>query len=467
MTAVWSPQLGPQADAISATWCDELFFGGARGGGKSDFLLGDYLQDVEKYQSHWQGILFRRTFPELDEIIRRSHEIYPQTGAQWLEGKARWQWPNGARLKFRQLERDIDAEKYRGHQYPWIAFDELDSFPSPVPYFRLRACNRWAGMPIPTKRMRSAGNPGGVGSGWIKALFIDHNILGFSPRQDPATGRWIMFIPSKLSDNRILMENDPNYINSLRGVGSPALVKAWLEGDFSVIVGAYFDIGPQHIVQPFAIPEHWTKFRAMDWGSMRPFCVLYMTLAGESLGQFPRNSLIVYREWYGASAPNVGLKMSVPDVARGILARTPSDEVISYTVCDPSMEQEDGGPSIAERMGNYGVPCFAGDNKRIPGWTQIRDRLTGEDGKPMLYFVGPACPNLVRTLPALQHDAIKAEDLDTEAEDHAADALRYGCMSRPYTPPLPKDPEPLRTLKDLTYGELKLLDKTGRSYQRI
>lgn len=455
MEAVWSPQIGPQTEAISATWCQELFFGGSRGGGKSDFLLGDFLQDVWEYANNWHGILFRRTHPELDEIIRRSHELFPETGAEWLEGKKRWKWPNGASLKFRHMENDRDAEHYRGHQYGWIGFDELDAFPSDGPYRKLRACNRWAAARIPTKRMRSAGNPGGAGHSWIKEMFIDQDPLGYTPWEDPETKRQMMFIPARVYDNKILMEKDPDYINALRGVGSPALVKAWLDGDFNAVVGSYFpEFGLKHIVQPFEIPAHWTRFRAIDWGSYRPFVVQWMTLSDGTLPQFPVNSIIVYREWYGGSKPNVGLKLTSKEVADGIKDRQERNEQIAYTVIDPAADKSEDGPSTMEKLGNYGIYCHKADNSRIVGWQQVRDRLRGEEGVPRLYIVGPACPNLVRTLPILQHDKVKPEDVDTESDDHCADTLRYGCVSRPYTPSLPPPDLPIRPLSKLTYEEV-------------
>ena len=119
------------------------------------------------------------------------------------------------------------------------------------------------------------------------------------------------------------------------------------------------------------------------------------------------------------------------------------------------MKQEDGGPSIAERMYRHSETLWRpGDNKRQPGWDQVRARLVGEDGKPMLY-VFSTCVHLIRTLPALQHDEAKPEDLDTDGEDHAADALRYGLMSRPYVRPKPKAAEPIKTLDKMTYRDVE------------
>ena len=140
---------------------------------------------------------------------------------------------------------------------------------------------------------------------------------------------------------------------------------------------------------------------------------------------------MVYREWYGCREPNVGLKMSVEEVAQGIADREIAER-ISFARADPQIFVQDGGPSMASRMQRAAhISWSPADNKRVPGWDQVRRRLIGEDSKPMLYVFSD-CVHLIRTLPILQHDLHNPEDVDTEAEDHAADALRYGCMSYPY-----------------------------------
>ena len=442
----WSPQPGPQADAIAADWCPELLYGGAAGGGKSDFLLGDYLQDVLRYGGAWQGVLFRRTVRELEELLSRAHHLYPATGAKWEATAQRWRWPNAAVLRLRYLDRDADATRYQGHAYTWIGWDELTQWATPFAYRYLRARLR-AATPVPTKRIRATANPGGVGHQWVKAMFIDPAPTGYTPIPDPATGTERLFIPSRLHDNRILVAADPGYEGRLRGLGSPELVRAWLDGDWTVVTGAYFPefSTARHVVPPRPLPRHWTRFRALDWGSAKPFAVLWSAVSDGTDPAFPPGALVVYREWYGMEPgrPDTGLRLPSDAVAAGILARETPDERIAYSVADPRMFGSDDGPSIAERMMRRGVALSRADNARvagagaISGWDQLRARLRGEDGVPGLFVFG-ACTHLIRTLPALQHDPARPEDLDTRGEDHAADALRYGCMSRPYQSPAPK-----------------------------
>jgi hypothetical protein len=247
------------------------------------------------------------------------------------------------------------------------------------------------------------------------------------------------------------------YIANLHQVGSEALVRAWLEGDWSVIDGAFFECwsNEKHILKPFAIPDGWLRFRSMDWGSASPFSVGWWAVVGNeyetSSVVLPKGALVRYREWYGAKKPNVGLKMDAEEVAKGIAERE-ADEHISYGVLDPSAFAADGGPSIAERMARAteGTVWFnRADNRRVGlrgamgGWDQVRARLKGDrdEGRPMLYAFS-TCRDFIRTLPALQHDPIRPEDVDTEGEDHAPDEARYACMSRPYAldePAKPKD----------------------------
>lgn len=455
---MWAPQPGPQTDAITATWCPEILYGGAAGGGKSDYLLGDYLQDVPTYGKAWSGVLFRRSYPELEELIKRSHDLYPSTGAEWREQKKEWQWPNGAILKMRYLERDRDATRYQGHQYAWIGWDELTQWPTLYAYRYLRARLRSA-EGVQTKRIRAAANPGGAGHQEVKAYFIDPAPGGFVPTVDVETGLERMFIPARLSDNRILVANDPEYENRLRGLGSAELVRAWLEGDWSVVEGAFFDCweSKRHVLRPFAIPSDWVRFRSADWGFAAPFSVGWWAVASDdyraenAYGEpivIPRGAMVRYREWYGASAPNVGLRLTAEQVAKGIKGHE-EGERITGGVLDPAAFAEDGGPSIAERMRREGVHFRPADNRRVGqrgamgGWDQVRSRLVGDDDERPMMFVFSTCVDTIRTLPVLQHDRSRPEDLDTSAEDHAADDVRYAAMSRPWVRATAKPAKPV------------------------
>lgn len=424
---IWRPQPGPQKALVSCP-IFEVFYGGARGGGKTDSMIGgDWPIHAQRYGKHAKGIFFRRELPQLEAAIERSKEIYYQLGAQWFEQKKTWVFPNGSALKFRPLERDSDAEKYQGHDYTRVYFEELTNYPDPKPVMKIKATLRSShGVPV---GFRATGNPGGPGHNWVKERYIDPNPEGYKVLKERGLKR--VFIPAKVQDNRILIDNDPDYVNRLQQSGSDNLVKAWLDGDWNIIDGAYFDCWNSNIIlDPFKIPENWQRFRSFDWGSAKPFSVGWWAIANDDYDDIPCGSLIRYREWYGKKEANIGLKMTAEGVRDGIIKRESKGEC-SYGVADPAIFSEDGGPSIAERM----MPLHwqPADNKRVAGrgrmggWDQMRQRMLGG----MIYCF-KTCYDSIRTIPVLQHDKNKPEDLDTDGEDHAADEWRYACMSRPW-----------------------------------
>lgn len=436
---IWRPQPGPQT-ALLACPVFEVFFGGARGGGKTDGVLGEWAVHANKYGPNAIGLMVRRTRVELSETFERAKAIFLPLGATFTTVPMRCVMPGGARLTFAYLERDADAEGYQGHSYTRVYVEEAGNFPSPAPILKLFATLRsGAGVPC---RIRLTGNPGGPGHQWVRSRYIDPAPLGWQVLRDEASGLERVYIPSRVGDNRHLGDD---YVARLKASGSPELVRAWLEGDWSVIAGAFFPefAAPKHVIPARPLPASWQRFRAMDWGSARPFSVGWYAVSDGSVAGIPRGALVRYREWYGMQPgkPNTGLRLTAEEVADGIKTREAGDVAGHMLgVADPAMFAEDGGPSIAERMNRRGVLWRPADNKRVPGhgamggWDQVRARLRGDGEKPAL-LIFDTCRELIRTLPALQHDSGRPEDVDTEGEDHAADELRYACMSRPYTPP--------------------------------
>lgn len=452
----WQPQPGPQTALLSCP-CDEIFFGGARGGGKTDAVLGEFAIHADQYRQRANGLMLRRSRTELKETIQRSLELYGKLGGVFNGTEKMWVMPGGGRLTFAYLDNAQDAQNYQGDSRTRVYVEEIGNFPDPDIVFKLRATLRSA-SDVPCKLI-STGNPGGPGHGWIKDRYIDPAPLGWQPiksmYKNPFTGKMVektrIYIPSRVTDNQFLGDD---YIANLQMIGDDKLVRAWLMGDFSAIAGAYFDCFSHdaHVVAPFEIPANWTRFRAMDWGSYRPFAVGWFAVSDGMVAGIPKGALVLYREWYGGSGPNKGLKMTSEAVADGIAARQIKGERIAYSVCDPSMYIEDGGPSIAESMARKGIQFRAADNSRVAGWTEVRGRFIGEE-KPMLYLFS-TCTNTIRTLPILQHDDKKPEDIDTEGDDHCADMLRYGCMSRPWVRTLPPRREDIKGIESLTLNTL-------------
>jgi hypothetical protein len=432
---IWEPQPGPQLAFVESR-VFEVVYGGARGGGKTDAALGDFALHARRWGPGARGLMVRRARVALEPTLERARAIYGPEGATWQEAKSRFVWPNGAVLYLRYLANDADADLYQGHSYSRVYVEELTQFPDPRPVDKLKATLRSpAGA---TCGFRATCNPGGAGHAWVKARYIDPG--PFEVIFEDGLDR--TFIPARLADNPALLAGDPGYVARLRQSGSAQLVRAWLEGDWSVVEGAFFDkwSAARNIVAPFAVPPAWTRFRAFDWGSARPFSAGWWAVASDPwpAGQIvvPRGALVRYREWYGSNGkPNQGLRLTAEEVAVGILARE-AGEAIAYGVADPSIFREDGGPSIAERMRRGGVAFRPADNTRVgkagalSGWDQLCARIAGDEAGPML-VVFETCRDFIRTVPVLQHDPARPEDLDTAAEDHVADEARYACMSRP------------------------------------
>lgn len=452
---IWRPQEGPQTAFVHCP-VPEILFGGSRGGGKTDGVLGRFALKAAKYGRGVKGIMFRRELPQLDAAIVRSHEIFAPIGGAYKDSTKTWHFPNGAFMRFRHLDRDSDAEKYQGSDWTDLMVEEIQNFPSLKPIMKLKATLRSArGIPC---QMVATANPGGPGHLAVKKRYIDPAPMGWkviketSKILDPKSKKLIevaserIYIPSRVFDNKLLLKNDPGYIARLAETGSEEQVKAWLYGLWDVVDGAFFTEwdSTRHIVKQAALPAHWLRFRAGDWGSARPFCFLWIAIASEGHSlpcgtHIPRGAAVVYHEWYGVRLdnngeflPNQGLKMFAEEVGRCIRDLEAQQPPVQYGVLDPSAFREDGGPSIAERIyrGSDARAFFRrADNTRVPGrgamggWDQVRARLRGEDlggprRVPMLYVMD-SCVHLIRTLPMMQHDADNVEDLDSEGEDHA------------------------------------------------
>jgi hypothetical protein len=449
--AVWQAQPGPQTALITCP-IFECFYGGARGGGKTDGVLGEFIRHADNYGEHAIGIMFRRERTQLLETIERSRSMYLPLGCVFHEVDKVWRFPNGARLRFAYLERDADAEAYQGQSYTRVYCEELGTFPNEGPILKLMAVLRsGAGVPV---GFRATGNPGGSGHLWVKRRYIDPAPNGWRIIVDPHTRLERIYIPSRVTDNAYL---GPDYIQRLRASGSAELVRAWLEGDWNAIEGAFFhEWSIRNIVEPFTVPEEWIRFRSGDWGSASPFSIGWWTVVQDDFttpngAVLPRGALVRYREWYGADNPAAGgkgLKLTAEQVGDGIASREKHDPKLAYGVMDPSAFREDGGPSIMERLNARLIagglaPFRPADNTRvaasgshdrrgpISGWDAMRARIRGQGSRPMVYAF-ETCVASIRTIPVLQHDPNRAEDLDTESEDHAADDWRYACSSRPW-----------------------------------
>lgn len=419
---------GPQTQFLAASE-REVFYGGARGGGKSFALLADPLRYCTK-QKH-RALIIRRTMPELRDLINHSQQLYPKAypGAKWREQEKEWKFPSGARIEFGYAENLTDVLRYQGQSYTWIGIDELPQYANVDIYNFLRSSLRSVDPDIPVY-MRATGNPGNVGSLWVKNMFVDPAVPNTKFDIEIKTPLGVKkisrrFIPAKLQDNPYLMQTDDYYamLASLPEVQR----KQFLEGNWEAYEDSSFpEFNKEiHVIKPFDIPRNWMRFRTCDWGYSSPACCLWLAVDFD-------NNIFVYRELYTQRITADIFARKVLDAEQG--------EYIRYGVLDSSTwaRRGDIGPSIAETMILEGCkwrPSDRSPRSRVAGKLEIHKRLRPDEGTgyPSL-FILDNCVNLVRTLPMLPTDKNNPEDVDTHAEDHAYDALRYGCMSRPIHP---------------------------------
>jgi len=430
---------GPQTDFLSSSE-REVLYGGAAGGGKSYAMLADPLHGLNN--ANFSGLLVRHTTEELRELIQKSQELYPRAipGIKWSERKSQWISPRGGRLWMSYLDKDMDVTRYQGQAFNWIGFDELTQWSSPYAWDYMRSRLRSAYAKDLGLYMRATTNPGGAGHQWVKKMFIDP-----SPSREPfwatniETGDTITFpkghtregeplfkrrfIPASLFDNPYLSEGG-DYEAMLLSLPEHQR-KQLLDGNWDVNEGAAFPEFNRkiHVIDPFKIPQSWARFRACDYGYGSHTGVLWLAVA-------PTDQLIVYRELYCS-------KVTATDLADMILDAEHQDGTIRYGVLDSSLwhKRGDTGPSLAEQMNMKGCrwrPSDRSKGSRVAGKNELHRRLQVDEftDEPRLVFMS-TCINTISQLPAIPLDKNNSEDVDTKAEDHLYDALRYGIMTRP------------------------------------
>lgn len=280
------------------------------------------------------------------------------------------------------------------------------------------------------------------GNSWVKARYISPAPQGWTPIKDEETGELRIYIPSRLTDNSAMMKNDPTYANRLRGTGSASLVNAWLNGDWDIVAGGFFDdliVPSRHFLQPFSIPPGWSWRRSFDWGSAAPaYLAIWAVSDGNPVPEldgfvFPRGSLILVKEWYtcaktksGDIIPNDGLRLTNLALGQGIAERSLGRR-FSGCVADPSIYSKLGRESIYDEMRKgakevgHNLIMAPADNNRVGGWQKMRDMLesAGQERpeRPGLW-VFETCAHWLRTVPVMQRSDTDFDDVDTTQEDH-------------------------------------------------
>lgn len=475
---VWSPLAGAQALAMSCP-ANILLFEGTRGPGKTDAQILKFRANVGKgYGRFWRGIIFDRAYKNLDDVISKSERWFSQfdDGARFLRSKSdyKWVWPTGEELLFRQFQDVKDYWNYHGQEFAYIGWNELCKFPDAKPFDMMMSCNRTSFLPaehspdpsnplppIPLQVFATT-NPYGVGHNWVKHRFIDVAPPGKLVRTstdvfNPQTQKRMTIEQTQVrlfgsyKENRFL---DPLYVANLENIKEENRRRAWLLGDWNIVAGGAFDDlwkDTTHILPRFVVPKEWQIFRSFDWGSTKPFSVGWWCVTnGEeiSIGRkrytFPPKTLIRFAEWYGSEeiGSNEGLRIGSRAIAEGILERehkllnegwiqrTPRPGPADSSIFDDGDADDD---SIARKMEDAGVywqRANKGPGSRKNGLQILRDRMeastTGEGAG--LYFTDN-CKFAKALIPVLPRDEDDPDDVDTDAEDHLYDEMRYMALS--------------------------------------
>jgi hypothetical protein len=413
-----------------------ILYGGAAGGGKSDWIIGTQAQREQAYGANYRGIIFRRSYPQLEEIESRALELFtPIYGSGiYRAGRKQFDFPSGGTLKLRSIEDDKDVYKYIGHQYTDINWDELTMWPNDFAFnylmSRLRSA---AGVPC---RVRAATNPGGPGHHWVKRMFLKKED-GFTdqPRFEPQTvvgrsGSMLrkVFIPAKLSDNKVLMKNDPAYADRLDAIADPNIRRALRDGDWDILAGAALPElrGEVHLIRNVTPPPGVDTWCSCDWGYTKPY----------SVGFFFRNydgCVVQWAELYGmGSKENEGNRESPARVMEKILHLEKEFGVICHErwLDAQHFNPEPGSPSIADMLGGAQLgwrPWAKGPGSRQARKTKLHEFLAVINGASR-FVMCERCVHTWRTLVSLPLDPRNPEDVDTDAEDHCYDMVCGGLM---------------------------------------
>ena len=462
---IWMPQPGSQQIFLAADEIFEVLLEGNRGGGKTDALIMAFCKHVDKgYGAFWQGIIFRQPHKQLKDVIKKSKKWIPRMfpGAEFNETDKVWKFKDGEELRFAHMRVPSDYENYHGHEYPFIGWEELTTWSTDECYTRMMSCCRSSGPSDMPRIVRATTNPYGAGFHWVKKRFrlpsqrfqvwrekeIDqHGRVSYSKTR--------LAIQSRLSENKILLAMDPDYVKTLKTSARNEMeLKAWIFGSWDIVAGGMFgDVWSEdtHVIEPFKIPRAWKIYRALDWGSAAPFSVgWYAESNGSPVGVGNHiwgdveGDVFRIGEWYGTTGkPNEGLGLTGTEVGEGILERElefPHQGNIHRRVRPGPADHNifgdgtKGVKNIHDEMRKSGIrfdKAVKGPGSRKVGWQVARDYMAnampleiGSRIDPGLYIFNN-CWHFINLVPTLPRDDGDLDDIDPVSEDHIGDELRY------------------------------------------
>lgn len=479
---IWQPIPNSSQELAVDTRCNETLLCGTRGGGKTDCQLASFAKYVGVgYGRYWRGIIFDQKNKSLNDIISKSLAMFKPMGGKYNIVEKTWTFPDGETLRFAILRLDEDYWNFHGNEFSYIGFNELTKYPTSYLYDAIQSCNRSGFMPekhiqytadgkpyllppIPLM-VFSTTNPHGAGHNWVKRRFIDVAPYGMVVKKtdkvfNPKTQKEELITRSQVAIFSSFMENpylDPVYIQSLLNYPDPNIRKAWAKGSWDITSGgAIGDLWDSriHIIKRFKVPSGWYLDRTFDWGSSHPFSVGWWCQSnGEEAeilldnGEWikfcpPAGSLIQLYEWYGTTeiGTNKGLLMSATEIAKGIreieqglldgewISRLPNSGSADNQIWNKVNTDTDCIAEFMEREGVYWEKSDKSSGSRKNGLQLLRELLNNtlkkDPERPHIYFMSN-CVASIATLPVLPRDEKDLDDVDTNAEDHAYDMVRY------------------------------------------
>ena len=456
---------------------DNLLYGGAAGGGKSELLCYHAFELSMKYPGH-DSLLLRTTLPQLRRtLIRRMQKRMQQLGIakevklRRLDNMTAFYLGNGSIIEFGFAASDDDVPQFLSAEYDFIGFDEATKF---TPYAlqmissRARTTRRKARMGVRPHVMLTT-NPGGRAHVFLRKLAIDSTEMGKkvaifdadsevemsvenvvdgkisatrtidmptfdrikgwhdTTKVDGSLVTWA-FIQSLPTDNQHV---DPGYVRRLKML--PEIERRQqLNGDWNAVEGAAFpdfqwDV---HRISSFEPPASWHRATGTDWGFAAPACTVWIAWDQDGNAYVYRESKLT-RVVNTEQAKTWKAMSTVTQLVEGKEVSRP--ERIPMRLADPAVFSSNGtGTSIGQQWANAGWRTMPANNNRSSGWANVHDYLAvrEETGRPRL-FIMECCPYLIETIGTIQADPHNPEDVDTKSDDHALDALRYGLLARP------------------------------------
>lgn len=445
----------------------EVLYGGALGGGKSHLArIASIIYSIEI-----PGLityLFRRTFKEVEAnhlytpggYLEILHDMIESRDVDWNKSSNSFTFWNGSRIQLAHSQYENDIYTHQGAQIGFLIVDEATHFSAAMIRF-IRTRVRLGSLQVPEKwkgmfpRILYTANPGGIGHTYFKSNFVDHGFGRQFRAPEDEGGMLREYVPARLDDNIVLMRSDPEYADRVKGMGSPELVKAMIEGDWSMVDGGMFTdlwtptrmtgdrrIGV-HVLDPFDVPHTWRIDRCYDYGSSNPAACAWFAQSDGMEHEckdggviwFPKGEIIQIGEVYFANKKQQGLRLTARQQAERIRQYEIDEGLIGRVSPGPAdnsiFHAEPGHRSIADEMAEVGITFIRGDkspNSRAIGCALMRQKLDNSRAEhPELpgFRVTSNCTHTIRTLPNLERDENKPEDVNSKQEDHLWDVIRY------------------------------------------